>query len=92
MSKKVKQVQNTQENRFVVAFMDNTTQVQIAAATNDLDKFSKTDLMKMVKAFKEGVKTEEESLRKWEKQNESNKRGGSQVSKRVRRSPKIHKS
>lgn len=45
--------------RYAVVFMDNQTKVQVAAGTDDLDKFTKTDLMKMVEAFKEGVKEEE---------------------------------
>lgn len=85
--------------RFAVIFMDKETNVQIAAATEDIDKFTKTDLMKMVKAFKEGVKQEEnfQFTRKQEAEkelnkNESDKRGNSKVGKRVRRSRKIPKS
>lgn len=85
--------------RFAVIFMDKETQVQVAAATEDIDKFTKTDLMKMVKAFKEGVKQEEnfQFTRKQEAEKELNKdepvkRGNSKVGKRVRRSRKIPKS
>ena len=85
--------------RYAVIFMDSDTKVQVAAATDDLDKFTKTDLMKMVKAFKEGVKNEEnfQFTRKKEAEKELNKnepvkRGNSKVAKRVRRSRKIPKS
>lgn len=84
----------TAENlRYAVVFMDNDTKVQVAAATDNLDKFTKTDLMKMVEAFKEGVKKEEnfQFIRKQEAEkelnkDESHKRSHSKVAKRVRRS------
>lgn len=76
--------------RYAVYFIDQVTQVQIGAATDDLEKFTKTDLMKMVEAFKEGVETENA---KWGegKQNapKSNKRGDSAASKRIRRARKV---
>lgn len=76
--------------RYTAYFIDTVTQVQIGAATDDLDKFTKTDLMKMVAVFKEEVQKENA---KWEKpKNESNKRGNSKMAKRVRRSRKIPKS
>lgn len=40
--------------------MDDITKVQLAVATDNLDKFTKTDLMKVVQAFKDGVKKEED--------------------------------
>lgn len=84
--------------RYAVIFMDSETKVQVAAATDDLDKFTKTDLMKMVDAFKEGVEKEEnfqftrkEEAEKELNKDESNKRGNRKVVKRVRRSRKVPK-
>lgn len=85
------------ELRYAVVFMDNRTKVQVAAGTDDLDKFTKTDLMKMVEAFKKGVKDEEKfdfTRRKQaekELKDEPDKRGNSKVSKRVRRPRKVSK-
>lgn len=90
---------SAEDLRYAVIFMDSETKVQVAAATDDSDKFTKTDLMKMVEAFKKGVKDEEnfQFTRKQEAEkelnkNESDKRGHSKVAKRVRRSRKIPKS
>lgn len=49
--------------RYRVMFQDGVTGVQIAAGTDELDKFTKSDLMEMVKAFKKNVEAEETSLR-----------------------------
>lgn len=95
-----KQVEdNTSDGlRYAVIFMDKETHVQIAAATDDLDKFTKTDLMKMVEAFKEGVQKEEnfQFTRKKEAEKElnkddSDKRGSGKKTKRVRRPRKVQK-
>lgn len=63
--KRVDDGSTPEQNRFAVVFMDNLTGVQIAAATEDINKLVKTDLMKMVKAFKDGVKKEEKALETW---------------------------
>lgn len=66
------------EHRYKFVIMDDKTQVQLAVATDDLDKFTKTDLMKVVQAFKDGVKKEEEFTfskaikKEAKKRNESN--------------------
>lgn len=88
MAKKQLEEEKIPAPRYTVYFIDQVTQVQIGAATDDLDKFTKTDLMKMVEAFKEEVIKQNA---KWEKPNESNKRSNSKVSKRVRRPRKVSK-
>ena len=82
--------------RYYVTFSDAHTQVQIQAGTNEIDKFTKTDLMKMVKAFKEEVAKEEQVLEDRKKEaerelNESDERSDSQKTKRVRRTRKVRK-
>lgn len=85
------------EFRYKFVLMDDVTGVQLPVATDNMDKFTKTDMMKVVKAFKEGVEREEKVLADRQKQaekelNESDLSGNSTVAKRVRRSRKIRKS
>lgn len=98
VEKKKAQAEGKEEApRYAAVFLDNHTGVQIAAGTHDIDKFTKTDLMKMVKAFKDGVATEEkhiaDNIKKAEQglKDESNKRSNSKVSSRVRRPRKVRK-
>jgi hypothetical protein len=82
------------EYRYKMILMDDQTQVQLPVATDNLDKFTKTDMMKVVKAFKEAVAAEES---KWEKpiekkkkdNTESAERSDSSKVKRVRRTRKV---
>lgn len=82
--------------RFYVTFSDAMTQVQIQAGTDDITKFTKTDLMKMVEAFKDEVAKEEKVIQDRQKNaekelNESDERSDSEVPKRVRRTRKVRK-
>lgn len=84
------------EYRFKFVLMDDVTGVQLPVATDNIDKFTKTDMMKVVKAFKDGVAEEEKRLDEMRKTaekelNESGISGDSTVGKRVRRSRKIRK-
>lgn len=83
--------------RFKFVLMDDVTGVQLPVATDNMDKFTKTDMMKVVKAFKEGVAREEKILNDRQKQaekelNESDLSGNSTVGKRIRRARKVRKS
>ena len=84
------------EYRFKFILMDDVTGTQLPVATDDMDKFTKTDMMKVVKAFKEGVEAEEKRLEDMRAQaekelNESDLGGNSTVGKRLRRSSKVRK-
>lgn len=85
------------DHRYKFILMDDVTGVQLPVATDNMDKFTKTDMMKVVRAFKKGVLAEEKRLEdmrtKAEKElNESNLSSDSNVAKRVRRPRKIRKS
>lgn len=88
------------DHRYKFILMDDITGVQLPVATDNIDKFTKTDMMKVVKAFKEGVQAEEKRLediraeaeKALAEKHESNKRSDSDVAKRVRSSRKIRKS
>lgn len=47
--------------RYRITMQDGVTGVQISAGTDDLNLFTKTDLMKFVKHFKQQIKNTEES-------------------------------
>ncbi len=84
------------EFRYKFVLLDDVTGVQLPVATDNMDKFTKTDMMKVVKAFKECVAREEKILDDRQKQaekelNESDLGGNSTVGKRIRRSRKIRK-
>lgn len=84
------------EYRYKFVLMDDVTGVQLPVATDNMDKFTKTDMMKVVKAFKEGVEAEEKRLDDMRKQaekelNESGISGNSTVGKRLRRTSKVRK-
>lgn len=82
---------------FGIVVFDSVTGVQFAAGTEDLDKFTKTDLMKLIAAFKKEVAKEEKHIaeirKKAEKElkDEPNQRRNSSVPKRVRRPRKVRK-
>ena len=85
------------EFRYKFVLLDDVTGVQLPVATDNIDKFTKTDMMKVVKAFKEGVAKEEQRLDDMRKQaekelNESDLGGNSTVGKRIRRARKVSKS
>lgn len=88
------------DHRYKFILMDDITGVQLPVATDNMDKFTKTDMMKVVKAFKEGVEAEEKRLediraeaeKALAEKHESNKRSDSNVAKRVRSPRKIRKS
>ena len=63
MAKKAKEENREPAPRFQFFMVDAITGVQIGGATHDVDKFTKTDLMKMVKAFKQGVAREEDFIK-----------------------------
>lgn len=91
-------VEQQQPAHFGIILFDNITGVQIAAGTENLDKFTRTDLMKMVAAFKKEVDKEEKHIadiqKKAEKElkDEPNKRSDSKTrGKRVRSSRKVRK-
>lgn len=84
------------DHRYKFILMDDITGVQLPVATDNMDKFTKTDMMKVVKAFKEGVLAEEKRLEDMRKQaekelNESNLGGDSNLGTRVRGSSKVRK-
>jgi hypothetical protein len=45
--------------RFKVKFQDDETGMVLAAGTDDLDLFTKTDLLKMIRQFKKNVRLAE---------------------------------
>lgn len=83
------------EFRYKFVLLDDITGVQLPVATDNLDKFTKTDMMKVVKAFREGVEREEKILEDRQKQAEkelnddTHLSGNSTVAKRLRRSSKV---